>query len=43
MDAGSTRSPIVRRAGWSGRTKMLLAFMVVDLVAVATLIYVFAL
>jgi len=33
----------VQRVGWSSRTKMLLAFMAIDLIAVATLIYVFAL
>jgi len=36
----SEPTPIVRRAGWSGRTKLLVAFMAIDALAVAVVLIV---
>ncbi len=36
----SEPTPIVQRAGWSGRTKLLVAFMAIDALAVAVVLIV---
>lgn len=33
-------SPIVTDAGWSSRTKLIIAFMLIDVVAIAAVVYV---